>query len=67
MESGSGKCDPFDGVYSRVSFNLLRLESKCIAFLRLSVPAGAHRYAPCTLLMLLLLSTKHLHAVRIRA
>lgn len=30
MESRDGKCDPFDGVYSRVSFNLLRLETNAL-------------------------------------
>ena len=33
MESRDGKCDPFDGVYSRVSFNLTALRNECIAFL----------------------------------
>jgi hypothetical protein len=32
MESRDGKCDPFDGVYSRVSFNLIALRNECIAF-----------------------------------
>ena len=33
MELRDGKCDPFDGVYSMVSFNLIALRNECIAFL----------------------------------
>lgn len=32
MEPRDGNCDPFDGVYFRVSFNLIALRNECIAF-----------------------------------
>ena len=50
MESRDGKCDPFGGVYSRVSFNLIALRNECIAFskaVRANYMRGVTSSSPC--------------------